>query len=169
MKYEFEVYQMKVEDHLFWVAKSKSLKGCVGQGETSEEAIRELELNESEWLDTAVEYGIAIPPVLIHSDSGFSGKVSLRFSSFTHEEASKNAKNLGVSLNQYINDAIVYYNGLTKGSHEAAHVQRQSSNVVESDSAVVESESTTVIDFATRAKKINDSLDIQLSENMEEM
>ena len=32
MKYEFEVYQMKVEDHLFWVAKSKILKGCVGQG-----------------------------------------------------------------------------------------------------------------------------------------
>ena len=31
MKYEFEVYQMKVEDHLFWVAKSKILKGCVGQ------------------------------------------------------------------------------------------------------------------------------------------
>ena len=29
MKYEFEVYQMKVEDHLFWVAKSKIFKGCV--------------------------------------------------------------------------------------------------------------------------------------------
>ena len=165
MKYEFEVYQMKVEDHLFWVAKSKSLKGCVGQGETSEEAIRELELNESEWLDTAVEYGIAIPPVLIHSDSSFSGKVSLRFSSFTHEEASKNAKILGVSLNQYINDAIVYYNGLTNGAHNAVY----SSNAIESDSAVAESESSTIIDFATRAKKFNDSLDIQLSENKEEM
>ena len=29
MKYEFEVYQMKVEDHLFWVAKSKILKGVL--------------------------------------------------------------------------------------------------------------------------------------------
>lgn len=32
MKYEFEVYQMQVEDHLFWVARSKILKGCLGAG-----------------------------------------------------------------------------------------------------------------------------------------
>ena len=36
MKYEFEVYQMQVEDHLFWVARSKILKGCLGQGDTAE-------------------------------------------------------------------------------------------------------------------------------------
>lgn len=38
MKYEFEVYQMQVEDHLFWVARSKILKGCLGQGDTAEDA-----------------------------------------------------------------------------------------------------------------------------------
>lgn len=53
MLYEFKVYQMKVENHIFWVAESLSLKGCVGQGETSEDAIKELGENEKEWLDTA--------------------------------------------------------------------------------------------------------------------
>lgn len=52
---------MEVEEHLFWVAKSKSLKGCVGQGETFDEAISELEQNEIEWLKTAEQCGISIP------------------------------------------------------------------------------------------------------------
>lgn len=42
------VYQMKVEEHLFWVSESESLKGCVGQGESSEAAIQEPEKNERE-------------------------------------------------------------------------------------------------------------------------
>ena len=46
-----------------YVAMSKSLRGCVGQGVTTEEAIAELEENERVWLETAIEYGIPIPAV----------------------------------------------------------------------------------------------------------
>ena len=92
MKYEFEVYQMQVEDHLFWVARSKILKGCLGQGDTAEDAIKELEINEEEWIDTATVCGIPVPAPTVHSQYAYSGKVSLRFSPFTHEEASNNAK-----------------------------------------------------------------------------
>ena len=45
MRYEFRVYQMQVDEHLFWIAKSTALKVCVGQGETAREAISELEIN----------------------------------------------------------------------------------------------------------------------------
>lgn len=161
MKYEFKVYQMQVEDHFFWVAKSESLKGCVGQGETVDEAIKELELNEAEWLDTAKEYGISIPPVSVRSENTFSGKVSLRFSPFTHEEASNNAKAQGVSLNQYINDAIVYYNGLIKNSQKTT--SRQISNTT-----VFESNTTSVIDINNYRHKTN-NVTLQLSEDLEEM
>ena len=54
------------------------------------------------------------PPPQYIPQYAYSGKVSLRFSPFTHEEASNNAKALNISLNQYINDAIVYYNALNK-------------------------------------------------------
>lgn len=47
----------------FYIAMSRSLRGCVGQGVTTEEAIAELEENERVWLDTAIEYGIPIPAV----------------------------------------------------------------------------------------------------------
>lgn len=144
MRYEFEVYQMKVEDHLFWVAKSKSLKGCVGQGETSGEAIAELEQNEIDWLETAKQCGIPIPKVTIKTeDSQFSGKVSLRFSPFVHEQASELAKQQGISLNQYINDAIVSYNSML-------HERGVSKLVSEEDS--IETTSKSIIQFDSRRK-----------------
>ena len=68
-EYEFCVYQMTVEDHNFWVAESRALKGCVGQGETSQEAIEELEQNEKEWLATPAEVGIPIPAPIAENTS----------------------------------------------------------------------------------------------------
>lgn len=116
MLYEFKVYQMKVEDHIFWVAESLSLKGCVGQGETSEEAIKELGENEKEWIDTAKEFGILIPPISCKTPKTYTGKFALRMSPYVHENASEVARDLGISLNQFINDAIVEYTASVKAS-----------------------------------------------------
>ena len=138
MKYEFEVYQMKVEDHVFWVAKSKRLKGCVGQGETTAEAVNELEGNEFEWLETAKQCGIPIPDMHVRTDSPqYSGKISLRFSPFVHEQASDLAKKQGISLNQYINDAIVYYNSML--------IERNASN--SKDTKSIDKTSNSIIQF----------------------
>ncbi len=121
MKYEFEAYQMEVENHIFWVAKSKFLNGCLGQGDTLNEAVSELEANENEWLSSAKEYNIPIPERTARRQSIYSGKVSLRFSPLMHAEAAENAKQMNISLNQYINDAIAYYNGLVK-QHSFKHI-----------------------------------------------
>ena len=109
MLYEAKIYQMEVENHLFWIAESKVLKGCVGQGDTSDEALRELEENEKEWLDTAKEFHIPIPPQTIKKEKPFRGKFSLRMSPYVHEQAAEMAEELGSSLNQFINDAIISY------------------------------------------------------------
>lgn len=65
MIYGYEVEKMSNEKPgtEFYIAMSKSLRGCVGQGHTSAEAITELEENEQVWLETAIEYGIPIPAV----------------------------------------------------------------------------------------------------------
>ena len=110
MLYPFQVYQSKVEEHVFWVAKSASLKGCVGQGETAEEAISELEENEQEWIATAKEVGIAIPPVPVEATQEYSGKLTVRIAPGVHREAAQIAKAEKVSLTQYISDAIVNWN-----------------------------------------------------------
>lgn len=113
MKYEFNSYQMEVDGHSFWVAESRFLKGCIGQGDTCAEAIAELEENEIEWLESAKKYNIPIPPQSKKTENSYSGKLSLRISPFLHEEASKRAVDLGISLNQYITDAINHYNAST--------------------------------------------------------
>ena len=67
MLYPFQVYQTQVGEHNFWVAKSASLKRCVGQGGTSGEAISKLAQNEQEWIATAKEAGIPVPAVPVES------------------------------------------------------------------------------------------------------
>lgn len=110
MKYPFEVHLTQINNHSFWIAKCKLLKGCVGQGETIEEAIAELSLNEEEWLKTAEEYGILIPEIPVEEEVDYSGKFTVRISPYVHKTASELAKQQGVSLNQYVNDAIVFQN-----------------------------------------------------------
>lgn len=117
MKYGFNVYQTQVEDHVFWIAESKDLKGCVGQGETINEALLELELNEQEWLDTAAECGIPIPDISIEVPSEYSGKFMTRVSPKVHKEAVENANKEGISLNQYVNNAIVTMNANVSTTH----------------------------------------------------
>lgn len=58
-QYDYSVHYEKGGG--FWWAESKSLEGCVGQGETREEAISELAMNEIEWIEEAKRYGIPIP------------------------------------------------------------------------------------------------------------
>ena len=110
MLYPFQVYQSSAGQHRFWVAKSVSLKGCVGQGETSEEAISELEVNEQEWLSTAREVGIPIPEVPVDTPRAYSGRLTVRIAPTIHRDAALCASAEKVSLTQYISDAIVNWN-----------------------------------------------------------
>lgn len=59
MIYPFRMYKETVEEHTFFVAESAALKGCVGQGDTPEEALNELSTNEAAWIECANEMGIA--------------------------------------------------------------------------------------------------------------
>lgn len=110
MKYPFNVVFVREDIDSYWVARSTCLDGCVGQGNTAEEAITELEENEIMWLETAAAVGIKIPPIPVEEDNQFSGKFSLRMSPIVHKKAVSLAKREGISLNQYVNDAIVNYN-----------------------------------------------------------
>lgn len=121
MLYEFTVYQMEAEKHIFWVAESRLLKGCVGQGETSDEAIAELEANETIWLETAKEYRIPIPSPTLRKERTCSGKFALRMSPYVHEKAAEAAKELEISLNQFINDAVVDYTARIEAAARINH------------------------------------------------
>lgn len=118
MKYPYKTYQMNVEGHLFWVAESLTIEGCVGQGETDIEAIDELVKNEEVWLENAEDFGLTIPPVVPVTESSYSGKFTVRVSPFTHERVSNCAKEENISLNQFVNDALIYYMGVIQANKQ---------------------------------------------------
>ena len=117
MVYPFKVFIQECEGHTYWVAKSSLLKGCIGQGDTPDEAISELASNETEWLETAKEFGIPIPEVPIMRTDGYSGKITIRIAPIEHGKAAYYAKEEGVSLNKYISDAIVSRNSECAMTH----------------------------------------------------
>lgn len=124
MRYPFNVYQTEVEGHRFWVAKSKTLKGCVGQAEVLDEAVQQLEINETEWLDAAAKYEIPIPDVPIEKINEFSGKFTIRMAPYIHQQAVELARIQDISLNQYVNDAIVALNNqLTFANHMSSLIK----------------------------------------------
>lgn len=116
MKYPFNVTFTKEGNESYWVARSLCLKGCIGVGNSPEEATAELTENESAWLESAAEIGMEIPEIPVERKNTYSGKLSLRISKSVHERAAEEAKKEGISLNQFINDAIVSYTSQTRVS-----------------------------------------------------
>lgn len=53
MLHPYAISRESVNGHRVWIVKSLHLKGCVAQGDTRLEAIKELESNEIAWLETA--------------------------------------------------------------------------------------------------------------------
>lgn len=61
MLYDFTASVVQSGCKRFWILNSNELKGCCAQGDTIEEAIKELEANEKEWIKTAMVLNIPVP------------------------------------------------------------------------------------------------------------
>jgi len=109
MKYPFEVLFEKNGNETYWLAKSRVLEYVVGQGHTPEEAIQLLSEMEDTWLEFC-ENGEEIPALVPSEPIKYRGKISLRMSKQTHALATKAAEDQGISLNQYINEAVIARN-----------------------------------------------------------
>jgi len=83
-----------------YVAEIKDLPGCMTQGETSEEVLKEIEDARVLWIETAYEHGDQIP--LPSTETEYSGKTLLRMPRSLHRKLAEGAEQEGVSLNQYI-------------------------------------------------------------------
>lgn len=106
MKYGFKVYQVNINGELLWFAESTDLKYCAGQGNTCDEAIKELEENENTWLEMAKEDGIKILDPTVEEIQTYSGKFTVRLSKTLHKQAAERAEFENVSLNQFVVEAI---------------------------------------------------------------
>ena len=87
-----------------WVAQVEELAGCTSRAETAEQAASGIQQAMSDWISEALREGREVPepkPVDEHS-----GRLLLRMPRTLHAELTRLAEREGVSLNQFITDAL---------------------------------------------------------------
>ncbi len=82
-----------------YVVSYPELKGCFSCGDTTETALKNAEEAKREWLTAAIEENIDIP--LPDTDENYSGQFKLRIPKSLHRQLVLNARQEGVSMNQY--------------------------------------------------------------------
>lgn len=123
-----------------WLAEIPDLKGCCADGETPEEAIKNLDEAKRVWLETALRRGIPIPqPTKKQSEDEFSGKFTLRIPKSIHKELAERAKEEGMSLNQYVGNIIAYHLGKAATANEAVELMKRMEKLIENFTSEVSS------------------------------
>lgn len=87
-----------------YLAEVLELPGCISEGDTPEEAYRNLEEAMAGWIAASLETNRPIPEPV--GDREYSGHFPLRMSTELHRAAALRAMQEGVSLNQWITSAI---------------------------------------------------------------
>lgn len=93
-----------------FTATIQEFPGLVAEGETADEAVRNLESAAESWIDATLQTGHEVPPPVELSD--YSGKFALRLPRGVHKRAAEMANIEGVSLNQWLVSAIAFYLGV---------------------------------------------------------
>src|SRR5829696_6738289 len=87
-----------------WTASVEELSSCTSRGRTPEEALKGIQAAMTTWLEVALEEGREIPEP--KSATSHSGRLLLRMPRTLHAELTRVADREGVSLNQFITDAL---------------------------------------------------------------
>ena len=102
--YKFESYKIEItpltqEDGGGVLATFPDLPGCMADGETMEEAIKEAEAAYNCWMEACLEWGKDIPAP---GSGGTSGRFVTRVPKSLHARLTARAKQEGVSLNTFV-------------------------------------------------------------------
>ena len=101
---------LEEQDGGWFFAKIPDLPGCMSDGKTSDEAMKNIAEAKVLWLEGALESNFEIP--LPKDSEEFSGKVLVRLPRFLHRELIAAAEREGTSLNQYIVALVAERNAL---------------------------------------------------------
>jgi len=97
IKYSFEVRPLPNEDGNGYLVTFPDLPGCMSDGDTIEEAIANAMDAEHSWIETAKEFGDAIP-----EPGQYSGKWVQRVPKSIHARLAARSAAEGVSINAMV-------------------------------------------------------------------
>ena len=87
-----------------YTAKIAEFPGCIAQGDTPEEAYRNLEAAAESWIEELLDMGQQVPEPAVNNQ--YSGRIALRLPKSLHRKAAQLAEREGTSLNQFLVAAI---------------------------------------------------------------
>lgn len=99
LPYNYIVQSIKDESGEYFYARVLELDGCQSTGNTIKEAYENLKNAMEGWIETKLESGFDIPLPVGYED--FSGKFTVRIPKSLHYRLAIEAKQEGISLNQY--------------------------------------------------------------------
>lgn len=140
-----------------WFARVRELPGCMSQGETSEDAMANIQEAMHLWLEVSLDQGDAIPEP--RPEEEYSGKFVVRVPRWLHRDLAEAAEWEGVSLNQYISTALAQSVGAMRagqaqpGQQMAARYVARMENLVGELAAVLRASSQTA--DATPVKRVD--------------
>ena len=112
LKYPTQITEIPAEDGGGYLIEIPLLKGCVSDGETITEALKNIEEAKEEWFAYMLENNLSIPePADI---SKYSGKFVVRIPKSLHKTISEQSRMEGLSLNQYVANSLAYVAGQKK-------------------------------------------------------
>ena len=111
-----------------WLAGIPELKGYMSDGETPEEALKNIEEAKLAWMSTALKRGQTIPSPNLNDNDEYSGKFTLRLPKFLHKELSLAAQKDDISLNQYILSLVALIFGKNTSSSETPKTSTRKSS-----------------------------------------
>ncbi|NJA06892.1 toxin-antitoxin system HicB family antitoxin [Methylococcaceae bacterium WWC4] len=103
------VFRLKSDESGGYSASVLEFPGCFAEGDTAEEAIKNLESSAESWVAAAIESGYTVRSPI--DFDGCSGKTVVRMPRSLHKQAVELAELEGCSLNQLLVTAIAHYVG----------------------------------------------------------
>ncbi len=125
MKYPIEIVE---EDDGQVVASIPDLPGCASFGESADEAIRAIHAAKKLWIETKLEGGEHIPEPTVLDD--YSGKFVIRIPRGLHRSLDFEARQQGISLNQFVNHVLSERHSLAALEAECRALVREHSPCV---------------------------------------
>jgi predicted RNase H-like HicB family nuclease len=112
-----------------YAAKIAEFPGCVAQGDTPEEAYRNLEAVAESWIEEVLGMGQEVPEPAV--GNRYSGRVALRLPRSLHRNAAELAEREGTSLNQFLVSAVAEKVGAENMAERVLErIEQRSSEIV---------------------------------------
>ncbi len=122
LRYPMEIVQAEEGGYF---AQIPDLPGCMAQGETIEEAAKNLEDAKRAWIEVRLEDGLEVPPPHEPVEE-YSGRFLLRIPKSLHREVATLARREGTSLNQYALHLLSFALGRQRKADQAVDVTTES-------------------------------------------